>query len=117
MRLLLLSFLFFYACSPGLNKREEPENLIPKKNMISIVQEMVVMEAHIQSKIPSVSKYHKVMTNSGDSILSIHNVSRVQYESSLEFYAKNQIDLQEIYDEALDDLNKEQAVIESSKKN
>lgn len=105
----------FYACSPGLNKREEPENLVPIAKMTTVVQEMVVMEAHIKSKIPSVAKFNQVMVNSGDSILTVNGITREQYKSSLKYYAQNQVDLMEIYSEALDNLNEEQALIENEK--
>lgn len=112
MRYIFIAVLFLMSCEVDLKQRIEPENLIPQDQMILVVKDMVKVEAAVQSKYPSVSKYYKVMIESGDSVLAIHNVSRDQYEVSIKYYAANQTDLQFIYDQSLEELNKEKVKLE-----
>ena len=49
------------------------------------------------------------MITSGDSILKKHGVSKEQYTQSMDYYGSRQSEMQEIYANILDDLNKELA--------
>ncbi len=116
---ILITFvLILSACS---NRKEEiverlpePENLIPRQEMTSVLLEMAKLEGYIQSQYGSVDKYHKVMLKSGDSLLSTFNISPDQYEKSLLYYGSRQSLMQEINDDVLDELTRELGELESS---
>lgn len=113
MKYIFFAILLVSSCQVDLKKRDLPENLIPQDQMINVVKDMVKLEAFVQSKYPSVSKYYKVMISSGDSLLATHQVTREQYESSMKYYAANQSDLQFIYDQSLEELGKEKVKVET----
>ena len=71
------------------------------------MQELVKLESHIETTYVSVAKYHKVMVNSGDSLLNSFDVTMKQFDQSLEYYGSRQEEMESIYSEALDKLNKE----------
>jgi hypothetical protein len=105
--------LLAIGCSSEITRRPEPKNLIPKSEMILIVREMVKLESHIQAKYADVATYHKVMVQSGDSLLSSYNLTKGRFEASLDYYASRQELMEEIYAQALQDLNKELGELES----
>ena len=116
---ILIAFvLILSACSNGkeeiVERLPEPENLIPRQEMTSVLLEMAKLEGYIQSQYGSVDKYHKVMLKSGDSLLSTFNISPDQYEKSLLYYGSRQSLMQEINDDVLDELTRELGELESS---
>lgn len=109
----IAAVLFLIGCSSEIERRPEPENLIPKDKMIVVVREMVKLESHIQAKYTQVSTYNKVMVRSGDSLLQTFNLTKEKFESSLDYYGSRQELMEEIYTQALEDLNKELGELES----
>ena len=99
--------LVLASCSDGIKRKPEPDNLIPREQMVETMSELIKLESYIQGKYPSVAQYNKVMINSGDSLLGTLNVTKDQFEASLEYYGSRQDVMKGIYDEILDDMNKE----------
>lgn len=107
-KILFIAFvLIVSSCSDGIKRVEEPKNLIPREKMVDIMQELVKLESHIESTYISVARYHKVMVNSGDSLLLSFDVTIEEFDQSMEYYASRQDEMESIYSEALDKLNKE----------
>jgi hypothetical protein len=105
----IIALVFFFAsCSDGIKRKPEPDNLIPRDHMVEAMGELIKLESYIQGKYPSVAQYNKVMINSGDSLLGTFNITKDQFEASLEYYGSRQDVMKGIYDEILDGLNKEQ---------
>lgn len=115
MKTIVVLSLFFilFSCADGLDRLPEDDNLLTKDQMIAVTKDMVKLESFVQAHYRNVAEYHKVMITSGDSILKKHQVSRKQYTSSMEYYGSRQLEMQEIYSEILDDLNKEMAELQS----
>lgn len=105
----------FIGCHAEVNRGEEPEDLIPKERMIIIMKEMIKLEAIVQQKYQNVANYYQVMLNSGDSLLKTYQVTRKQYESSMNYYSARQDVLIQMNDEINDQLTKER--VELRKKN
>tara|TARA_Y100000385_G_scaffold291799_1_gene372466 strand:+ start:6820 stop:7179 length:360 start_codon:yes stop_codon:yes gene_type:complete len=108
----IAALFILIGCSAEIERKPEPEGLIPKDKMVVVVREMVKLESFVQAKYVQVSTYHKAMVNSGDSLLLANKVTREQYEASIDYYGSRQTDLQEIYTEALEDLNQELSKLE-----
>ncbi len=109
-------FLFILsACSEGVKKMDPPADLIPKEKMIDLVGDLTKLESHIQNRYKVITEYHQVMVRSGDSSLSSHGVSRAQFERSMNYYGTHQKEMESIYSEALNELNKELGELDSSK--
>lgn len=111
----LIGVLFvFSACmdSDGIVRLDPPESLIKKEKMVDVIKEMTKLEAHVQNKYVSVARYHKVMINSGDSLLHAMGCTREAFESSLEYYGSLQDEMITIYSDALDELNHELGILQ-----
>ncbi|MFT5777506.1 MAG: hypothetical protein ACI837_000441 [Crocinitomicaceae bacterium] len=107
----LISLLM--GCSSEIARVPEPSDLIPKAKMIDVVREMVKLESFIQTRYVQEAVYHKVMMQSGDSLLKAHKVDRKQYEGSIDYYGSRQDEMQDIYAQALEDLNEELSALET----
>ncbi len=112
---LIAAILFLFTivgCSQHIEETPRPKNLIPKEKMVVIITELTKLESHIQATYRSVDRFHKVMTDSGDSLLHAHGVNNEQFESSMEYYGSRQDEMMAIYDQALDELNRELGELE-----
>ena len=99
--ILIFCVLFLNACSSG----DANENLISKDKMINILIDMHLAEAKVgQVKLPNDSslQYYAYLQ---DEIFSTHGVDSVIYKKSMEYYSRNIIQLDEIYEAVLDSLN------------
>lgn len=111
--ILLITLLF--SCADGLERLPGGDEVISKEQMVSVTKDMVKLESFVQLNYRNVAEYHKVMITSGDSILKQHGVTREQYTQSIDYYGSRQSELQDIYSEILDDLNKELGQLQSKK--
>ena len=104
------------ACGNGdkeiVDRLPEPEDLIPREDMTQVLFEMAKLEGYIVSNYGSVDKYHKMMLNSGDSLLKSLSITPEQYEQSLLYYGSRQDLMQEINDDVLDELTNELGELE-----
>lgn len=91
----------------------EPKNLLSQEKFTEILTEMAKLEGHIEQKYASATKYHKMMINSGDSLLSNFKIDKAVFESSMDYYGSRQELMQSIYDDVLDELNEELGELES----
>lgn len=108
IRLATISFLLILSsCTRTIDRVPEPEKLIPRDKMITVLKEMMKLESHIQAQYGQVSTYYKVMRQSGDSLLLSFQLDRKTFESSLDYYGSRQNEMQDIYSETLDQLNAE----------
>ena len=55
------------------------------------------------------------MINSGDSLLHSYGLTKPVFEKSMEYYGSRQLEMEDIYSEVLDELNKELGEIEAGK--
>ena len=101
------------SCTRTIERIPEPENLIPRDKMITVLKEMMKLEAHVQTNYGQVSIYYKVMRQSGDSLLRSFQLDRKTFESSMDYYGSRQTEMQEIYSETLEQLNAELGEIQS----
>lgn len=93
----------------------EPENLIKRELFTDVLTDLVKLEGHMDAKYAVVTKYHKTMVNSGDSLLQSYKLDRKSFESSMEYYGSRQELMKSIYDDVLDRLNEELGELESKK--
>jgi Domain of unknown function (DUF4296) len=113
--LLIASLILISSCSDGIKRKDAPDNLIPEDQMVEVIKELVKLEAYIKTEYVSVAKFHKVMINSGDSLLAAHDLDKETFEKSLEYYGSRPDEMEVIYSEALDELNKELGELQAEK--
>lgn len=117
IRVLIISLLLLTSCSDGIPRIKKPDNLIPREKMIPLLTELVKLEAYITDEYGNIVEYHKVMINTGDSLLEAKGYTKDQLESSLDYYGSRQEEMISIYTDVLDELNKELGELEKRKKN
>lgn len=114
IRCLVIAFVFITSsCTRTIDRIPEPENLIPRKKMVTVLKEMMKLEAHIQANFGQVSSYYKVMEQSGDSLLSTYELDREMFEASMDYYGSRQAEMKEIYSDALSKMNEELGELEA----
>ncbi len=95
------------SCFEGMQRIEAPKNLIGREKMIEVMTELVKLEGHIQDRWPGVNRFHKAMTNSGDSLFKAHNITFEQFDASMDYYGSRQKEMQDMYSEVLERLGQE----------
>lgn len=106
--------LLVSSCTPAIERMEKPNDLIEKEKMVSILTELMKLEGHVSSKHTQLTKYYKVISNSGDSLLRARGCTPQQFQTSMDYYAYQQTDLRKMYSQVLDRLNKEMADLEKN---
>lgn len=110
--LFVIALIAVTACSPGVKRMQKPDNLIPHDKMVVLLTEMIKLEGHATTKYVQVTRYHKMMVASGDSLIQAHGFTPKQYETSMEYYAYEQKELKRMYEEVLENLNREMTELE-----
>jgi hypothetical protein len=103
--------IMFTSCSDTIGGKAALDNLIPRDTMVLVLKDMILIESHIQSKFMHVSRFHKTMKLSGKKILDGYKISHNRFESSMDYYGSHQEQMQSIYTEILDSLNKEASIL------
>jgi hypothetical protein len=107
IRVFIITLLFLASCSDGVPRVEKPDDLIPRKKMIPLLTELVKLEAYITDEYGNITKYHKVMVKTGDSLLNAKGYTIDQFEGSMDYYGSRQEEMMSIYRDVLEDLNKD----------
>lgn len=116
IRFLAIAVLLVVAsCTRSIDRVPKPKNLIPKDKMVTVVKEMMKLEAHIQANYGQVSMYHKIMARSGDSLLNTFQLDKETFEASMDYYGSRQDEMQTIYAESLQQMNEELGQLETDK--
>lgn len=88
------------SCKGSLEKVDAPKDLIPHDKMVELLADIMVLEAHIQSRYQNVQRFHKIMTTSGKTYLKSKGLTVEQYERSFTYYVSESDEMQEIILEA-----------------
>lgn len=104
----LFLFLIFSlaSCRDEVKGFSSGDNLIPRDTMVMLIKDMTLLESHVQMKYIQVNRYHKTMKKSGDAVLKKYQISPERYESSMNYYGSHQEEMQSIYAQVLDSLNR-----------
>jgi len=108
----LILIVVVVACSPGVERMDAPDDLIQHDKMVKLMTELMKLEGHVTSKYVQLVRYHKVISNSGDSLVKAHGFTPAQFKRSMEYYTHEQNELEKMYGEILDNLNREMVEIE-----
>lgn len=104
--LLFVLICLLASCRDEVKGFDSTDNLVPRDTMVMLIKDMSLLESHVQMKYIQVNRYHKTMKKSGDIILKKYRVSPERYESSLNYYGSHQEEMQSIYSQVLDSLNR-----------
>lgn len=101
---LLFCLFLFAACNPREIVIDKPKDLIPKDSLTSLLTDLVVLEAHIQSKYMQLNNYTEIMSKSGDSLLKKHGLTYDRFQSSMMYYGQLPHTMDTIYTNVIDTL-------------
>ena len=104
--LLFVLICLLASCRDEVKGFNSSDNLIPRDTMVMLIKDMTLLESHVQMKDIQVNRYHKTMKKSGNLILKKYQISPERYESSLNYYGSHQEEMQSIYSQVLDSLNR-----------
>jgi hypothetical protein len=109
--LILVCFFIFLSCQQkeSTNGKLTNEKIISKELMISVFEELVLIESHLQSKYFSYSNYGESLQLSRDSLLKSKGISFNQFTNSFDYYSKSDEDLVTLYQNVLNDYNEKSA--------
>lgn len=77
--------------------------------MITVFEELVLIESHLQSKYFSYSNYQESLQLSRDSIFNSKGITFKQFSNSFDYYSKSDEDLVTLYQNVLNDYNEKSA--------
>ena len=100
--LIFIFISFFYGCS-NRNKT------IERKEFVKILSELYIAEALSAKKDTNISIQKDYYKSYQLDIFKKYKVDEKRYQSSFDFYNKDLIDMQKIYDEAINRLSEAQA--------
>jgi hypothetical protein len=115
MRIFFIFILFGLILVSSCQRKEagdvklKNEKIISKELVISIFEELVLIESHLQSKYYSYSNYGESLQLSRDSILKAKGISFNQFTNSFDFYSKSDGELVALYQDVLNDYNEKSA--------
>tara|TARA_B110000438_G_scaffold287496_1_gene319872 strand:+ start:177 stop:488 length:312 start_codon:yes stop_codon:yes gene_type:complete len=89
----LFSFLILFSCS---EKKEQNHNIIPKDQFANILEKIYLVESDF--------KLNRVHNSDYQQILSDYNVSKTNFENTLQYYSERPGLFEKIYEEILIDL-------------
>ena len=93
-----------------------PEGVLPEKKMISVLTDIQLIEGAISKKLIDRSINNKESTRYYAKTFEKHDITRQQFDESLNFYTENPKDLQKIYEKVLVELSKIKAELQNAKK-
>jgi hypothetical protein len=105
--LALIGIVLLAGCAGSIRQPDPPDDLIGRDSMVVVLRELVVLESYLQTRYQSVNRYYKVMTASGKICLKKYHITPDRFERSYNYYVSRQPELQGIYTEVLDSLNRE----------
>jgi len=109
--LLLIVTFCFISCDnkDHDNLGSSEKEILSKEKTISILEELVLIETHLQAKYYSFANYHESLILSRDSVLKSKNTNIRQFNNSFNYYAKTDKDLIDLYENVLNNYNEKSA--------
>ena len=106
-KIIIIFIVFLASCKEGLKSVPKPKNLISKDTMVMVLKDLSVLEAHIKLKYPRINENYKTIEKSGNNILKNYHLDTSRFDASMKYYGSNQAEMQEIYSQIIDSVNRE----------
>jgi hypothetical protein len=102
----LIVLLLFSSCELKIKEFDPPKNLIPKDSMILVIEDLMLIEDHIQTRYPQINQFKKSLEKSGDTLLKKYHISYIRFEKSFDYYTSFQNEMKSIYAQVLENMIK-----------
>lgn len=103
----LIGLFLLVACSGDITLPDPPEDLIERDSMVVVMRDLVVIESLVQTRYQNINTFYKVMSASGKKCLAKYHITPERFERSYDYYVTREKELQSIYAEVIDSLNRE----------
>jgi len=115
MKKLIPAALFFFLFSCGGDKEKVPDSVLPKDKMVNIMKDIHMAEAELSVNSSNIINNPLADTISYTDIFSKNKIQKWQYDSSMMYYSLHPEILNEIYDEVINELEKNKKETEQGK--
>ena len=105
MKTLFFFFVFLlFACKsqPVVNG----QNVIEEEKMIVLLEKVTLLEHYFQAKYGTPSVYKEALDSSVALVLKKNGVTKKEYETSFEYYTKDQVRFKKMQEKIIERLNK-----------
>ena len=97
-----LFLLILFSCS---EKQNTDENIISKEKFTNILEKIHLVESEFQlNKINNTERYKNKLSSDYQEIFSEYNVSKTDFENTLQYYSERPELLENMYEEILSNL-------------
>lgn len=103
-------------CNYQLEDNEAPKNLIKQEKFSLILLDLMLLESHVQMKYNSDRRFYPLVDENAQLIFEDHNIDSSQFNTSMDYYVRNQATMQEIYATIEDSLSSRKGVLEALEK-
>jgi hypothetical protein len=103
----LAGLLLLAGCAGDIRLPDPPDDLIERDSMVIVLRELVVIESVVQTRYQNINTFYKVMSASGKKCLEKYHITPARFERSYDYYVAHGKELQTIYAEVIDSLNRE----------
>ncbi|RYM32546.1 DUF4296 domain-containing protein [Brumimicrobium glaciale] len=107
-KLLFLSlgsiFLFLGACSYRFDKKDAPDDLIPKDTFTMVLQEVMIVESYFKHQQSNVNDFSRTLPKAINPIFEKYNIDSTRYSNSMTYYSTRQEKFIEVYSQIQDSL-------------
>jgi len=106
--LFIIIFLAFSACNIEKKEKQDqvPEYIIPPEQMDDVLVDIHIVEGALKYKRGIGEKYKLYSNQYFDHVFMKYNISKKQFDKSLEYYYKHEKLLDEIYQSVLEQIEK-----------
>jgi hypothetical protein len=99
----VLIFIIFQACSSKQEQDQGP--VLPKEKMVSILTDVHIAEAVVNARSFPLDTSVLLFRNIENQLLAKHHVTRPQFDSSYQWYARHVEEYQDLYAQVIDSLS------------
>lgn len=108
------ALLLFNSCTDATHKNVyKPNDLISRDTLIPLLKEITLLESYYQYKYGHIAFFHQALKRGGMKILTNYHIPYNRFERSMDYYGSHLSEMQSIYSEVLDSLNREASNLES----
>ena len=99
---LIILGIALVACE---QEQSVPKDLISRENIIPLIVDIQILEEHYHRLFARPDLYIDALDSASQIIFEEHEVTKVQFNNSIDYYAENADTLFSIYEAALDTIN------------
>lgn len=105
--LAIAGLILLTGCRGDIRLPDPPDDLIGRDSMVIVLRELVVIESVVQTRYQNINTFYRIMSASGKKCLKKYRISPERFERSYDYYVTREKELQGIYAEVIDSLNRE----------